>query len=299
MRIGQWIGRGLATIVGIGLLTAGGVYGKSQAALTAKGTRPTRNALTITADSAALALGRKLTTVNGCRECHSASLGGNVMADDAAFGRLVAPNITTGKGGVLSHYDDRALDAAIRDGISWDGRKLLIMPSAEYAGLADADMAAIIADIRASAPVDNEVPAIALGPIGRALVASGKIEFANDVIDHNRTTIAVAPTGGTVEHGRYLAAGCKGCHMQDYGGGPLPGAAPGAKPSANITPSGNIGKWSQVEFTRIFRDGIRPDGRKVDASMPWQVLGKLSDEELQGIYLYLKTVPANNVAAAK
>ena len=299
MRIGRWIGRGLATVVGLGLLTAGGVYGKSQVALTAKGTAPTRSALTITADSATLTLGHKLTTVNGCRECHSSSLGGYVMADDAAFGRLVAPNLTTGKGGVLSHYDDRALDAAIRDGIGWDGRKLLIMPSAEFAGLADADVAAIIADIRASAPVDREVPAISLGPIGRALVASGKIEFANDVIDHKRTTLAVAPTGGTVEHGRYLAAGCKGCHMQDYSGGPLPGAAPGAKPSANITPSGNIGKWSQAEFTHIFRDGTRPDGTKVDASMPWQVLGKLTDEELQGIYLYLKTVPPKSVVAAK
>jgi hypothetical protein len=31
--------------------------------------------------------------------------------------------------------------------------------------------------------------------------------------------------------------------------------------------------------------------------MPWEVLGKMSDEELQGIYLYLKTVPAKAVAA--
>jgi len=297
MRIGQWIGRGLATVVGLGFLTVGGVYGKSQVALTAKATPPTRIALTIPSDSAALVLGHKLTTVNGCRECHSASLGGNVMADDAAFGRLVAPNLTSGQGGVLSHYDNRALDAAIRDGIGWDGRKLLIMPSAEFSGLADADIAALIADIRASAPVTNMPPAMALGPIARALLASGKIEFAYDLIDHNRKTLAVAPTGGTIEHGRYLAAGCKGCHMQDYQGGPMPGAAPNAKPSANLTPSGNVGKWSQAEFTRIFRDGTRPDGTKVDAGMPWQVLGKLTDEELQGIYLYLQTVPAKAVAA--
>jgi cytochrome c2 len=297
MRIGQWIGRGLATVVGLGLLTVGGVYGKSQSALATKATPPNRKALTIPTDSASLALGRKLTTVNGCRECHSASLGGKVMVDDGAFGRLVSANLTSGQGGVLSHYDDRALDAAIRDGVGWDGRKLFIMPSAEYSGFADADVAAIIADIRASAAVNNALPPMALGPIARALVATGKIEFAYDLVDHNRTTLAVAPTGGTVEHGRYLAAACKGCHMQDYGGGPMPGAAPGAKPSANLTPSGNIGKWSQAEFTRVFREGTRPDGSKVDSTMPWEVLGKMSDEELQGIYLYLKTLPAKTVAS--
>jgi len=299
MRIGQWIGRGLATVVGLTVLTAGAVYGKSQMALTAKGTAPTRNAVLVTADSASLARGNKLTTVNGCRECHSPNLGGKVMADDPAFGRLVASNLTSGNGGVLSHYDDKALDAAIRDGIGWDGHKLLVMPSAEFSHLADADIAAIIADIRASAAVDHVVPAIALGPIGRALVASGTIEFANDLIDHARTTLAVAPTAGTVEHGAYLAAACTGCHHTDFGGGPMPGADANAKPSANITPSGQIAKWSQADFVRIFRTGTRPDGSKVDASMPWEVLGKYSDEELQDMYQYLKTVTPKTLAVAK
>jgi mono/diheme cytochrome c family protein len=296
MSIGKWMVRGLIGLVGLVVVSAGAVYGMSARVLSAKGTPPDRKAIAISIDAVLLARGRKLTTASGCRECHGPNLGGRVMHEDPAFGRLVAPNLTTGQGGVLAQYDDRQLDAAIRDGLAADGRKLFIMPSAEFAGLADADVAAIIADIRASAAVNNAPPPMRFGPVARALLATGAMPVAYDEIDHARTTLAAAPMGGTVEHGRYLAAGCVGCHMKDFGGGPLPGAAPDAKQSANITPSGNIAKWSQADFIRLFRDGTRPDGTKVDASMPWPVLGALNDEELQGIYLYLRTLPPKVVA---
>ena len=70
-------------------------------------------------DSATLALGNKLTIANGCQDCHTATLGGKVMIDDPAFVRVIASNLTAGEGGVLPRYDDRALDAAIRDGVGW------------------------------------------------------------------------------------------------------------------------------------------------------------------------------------
>lgn len=291
MGVGRWVGRGALGLVGVIVIAAGAVYAKSSSELARKATPPSRAALAIATDSVALERGRKLTTVNGCRECHGANLGGTVMTDDPAFARLVAPNLTSGDGGVLARYDDRALDAAIRDGVGADGRKLFIMPSAEYAGLADADVAAIIADIRASAPVNNVLPALSLRAVARTLVATGVIKFGYDEIDHARTTRATAPTGGTVEHGRYIAAGCVGCHGRNYGGGSVPGAPSGSKRASNLTPSGNLGAWTQAEFIKIFRDGTRPDGSKIDPLMPWQVLGKLSDEELQGVYLYLRTLP--------
>ncbi len=295
MGVVRWIGRGAIGLVGLVALTAGGVYAKSSRDLSRKGTPPSRPAPTILTDSATLERGHKLTTVNGCRECHGENLGGKVMADDPAFARLVAPNLTSGEGGVLPRYDDRALDAAIRDGVGADGHKLFIMPSAEFAGLADADVAAIIADIRASPPVNNTVPPLEVRPVARALIATGVIKFGYDEIDHARALLPVAPTGGTVEHGRYIAAGCVGCHAKDFGGGAVPGAPSGSKPSSNLTPSGNVGKWTQAEFIRTFRDGTRPDGTKLDPLMPWQILGKLSDEELRGVYLYLRSLPPKAV----
>jgi len=70
-------------------------------------------------DSATLALGNNLTIANGCQDCHTATLGGKVMIDDPAFVRVIASNLTAGEGGVLARYDDRALDAEIRDGVGW------------------------------------------------------------------------------------------------------------------------------------------------------------------------------------
>ena len=297
MRVTTWIVRGGAVVVGLTAVAIGGVYAQSQWTLTRQGTPPDRKAVLVTRDSAQLAKGAKLTVTYGCQDCHTADLAGKIMVDDPAFGRLVASNLTGGTGGTLARYDDRALDAAIRDGVSWDGRKLIIMPSLEYASMADDDVAAIIANLRARPAVDRELPSVSMGPVGRALIVAGKIPVAYDVIDHQRKTRGLAPTAGTVETGRYLASGCIGCHANDYGGGPVPGQPQGAKHSPDITPSGNIGRWTQAEFVTALRDGRRPDGTMIDSLMPWKAFGKLSDDELQGLYLYLRTLPVKTVVA--
>lgn len=296
MRVAKWIGKGIAGLLALAVVAICGIYALSQWKLTRKGVPPTRAAITVGRDSATLARGHALAQTYGCQDCHAENLAGKVMADDPAFGRLVSSNLTSGTGGTLTHYSDAALDAAIRDGVSWDGRKLVIMPSLEYGGMADDDVAALIANIRSRPAVDNVLPSTALGPVGRGLIATGVIPIAYDVLDHSRTPRAKAPTGGTVEQGRYIAAGCVGCHGNDYGGGPVPGAAKGAKLAANITPSGNAAKWSQAEFITAFRTGVRPDGTQIDLTMPWQAMGKMSDEELQALYLYLKTLPPKDVA---
>jgi cytochrome c553 len=296
MRIVRWIGKGVAGVMALAVVAIGGLYAQTQWTLSKSAPAPTRAALVVAHDSATLARGRTLAAAYGCEDCHAANLAGKVMVDDPAFGRIASSNLTAGAGGVLAHYDDRALDAAIRDGVSWDGRKLIIMPSNEYAGLADDDVAALIANLRSRPAVDHAVPARVVGPIARGLIAAGKLPVPYDVVDHARATLAIAPTGGTVEQGRYLASGCVGCHGTDYGGMPLPGAPKGAKPSANITPSGHVGQWSQPEFVTAMRTGVRPDGSSIDPSMPWQAFKHLSDDELQGVYLYLKTLPPKAVA---
>lgn len=299
MKTLRWLGKGVAGLVALAVVAIGGLYAQTQWTLTRTGTPPERKAPVVTNDSAQLAKGRKLTVTYGCQDCHTENLGGRIMADDPAFGRLVSSNLTSGTGGVLARYDNRGLDAAIRDGVAWDGRKLIIMPSLEYASLADDDVAAIIANLRQRAPVNRELPKVALGPVGRGLIAAGKIPVAYDVIDHTRTTLAHAPTTGSVETGRYLASGCVGCHANDYGGGPIPGQPADAKHSANITPSGNVGKWTREQFIAAMRDGKRPDGTVIDSLMPWKAFGKMSDDELQGIYLYLRTLPPKVVIASK
>ena len=50
---------------------------------------------------------------------------------------------------------------------------------------------------------------------------------------------------------------------------------------------------------KVLRAGVRPDGSKVSVTMPWQALSELTDDELQGLYLYLKTLaPKGQMAKA-
>lgn len=292
MGVMRWVGRGAMGIVGLTAVAIGGVYAQSERLIGARAAPPSRTVLVVGHDSATLALGAKLAIANGCQDCHTASLGGKVMIDDPAFARVIASNLTAGEGGVLARYDDRALDAAIRDGVGWDGRKLWIMPSNEFSSLADADVAAIIANIRARAPVANTLPARVARPVGRALIAAGKLPFPYDLIDHARQTRAVAPVGGTVEQGRYIAAGCVGCHGENYAGAEVHGAPPGTPLSPNLTPAGRVSQWTPAEFVRAIRTGVRPDGTTMNELMPWKAFALRSDEELQGVYAYLRTLPS-------
>ena len=289
MRIRQWIGRGLLGLLGLTVVAIGGVYAQSQRLITTTGSVRRQTLRAAPSDTVTLARGAKLMAATGCLACHAANLGGAVMLDDPLLGRLVGSNLTAGRGGVLPHYTNAALDAAIRDGLGWDGRKLAVMPANEFARLADDDVAAIIAFLRAQPPVDHVLPPVAYGPAFRAAITLGTFPFAYDAIDHARLTTPTAPRGATVEHGRYLIGSCTGCHGATLAGGPVHGSA---RLAPNLTPRGRVAAWTLPEFTRLMRTGVRPDGSLVDAAMPWTAFATFTDEELAGLYQYLKTVPA-------
>lgn len=62
--------------------------------------------------------------------------------------------------------------------------------------------------------------------------------------------------------------------------------------SANITPAGEIGGWSDAELAKAIREGIRPDGSLIGPPMPFEVYKGISDDDLASIVAYLRTVPA-------
>ncbi|MCU0636962.1 MAG: cytochrome c [Gemmatimonadaceae bacterium] len=248
-------------------------------------------AAAVARDSATIARGAHLTsTYAGCVDCHGANYGGRVVIDDPAIGRLVGSNLTTGRGGVLAGYSDAALDRAIRHGLAPDGRKLRFMPSHEFRQLADADVAAIIAYLRSLPPVDSEHPATRIGPLARVLHLAGQFPLLPyDRIDHAAPVAAAAPTGVTTEHGAYIANACVGCHGAGLSGGKIPGAPPAWKPASNITTAG-IGSWSEDDFLRAMRTGVRPGGTTIDSLMPWRNYRHMHDDELRALYRYLRTV---------
>lgn len=294
------IGVGLGGVVILVACAAAGAwaYGGSRGSRTL--TVPREQALAAPAqDSATIARGEHLSTAIGkCVECHGQDLGGKVFIDDPALGRVSAVNLTTGKGGVLSKHTDATLERAIRHGVGFDGRPLAVMPSEEYNHFSDADVQAIIAYIRSRPPVDRELPTTEVRFVGRALITAGQLPlYPYDNINHATSHAKVIEASATKEYGSYLAntGGCTGCHNPNLTGGKAPGTPPDWKPAANITPGG-IGTWTEDDFRRALREGVRPGGTKIDTVMPWRLAGKMSDEEIHALWLYLQSVPKKGFA---
>ena len=291
---------GVASLV---VLLVALVYGVSEARLRKTYDVSAATGLTVTRDPAQVERGRHLVNaVAKCVDCHTADMGGKLFIDGGPFATVYASNLTTGKGGALAGYSDAQLETAIRHGVRPStGRGLLVMPSDEYQYLSDADVSAIIAYMRTLPAVDRELGTSSLGPIGRALFTAGKLPIVPAArIDHAATGPRTAPpVGATREYGQYLVSvgGCRGCHGPNLVGGPSP--EPGAPASANITPAGPIGRWTEADFVRAMRTGARPDGSQINPFMPWKSMATHTDDELRAIWLYLRSVPPVQSAPAR
>lgn len=295
----RWIRR-IAYLLGTLVVLIGSFAGfasMKSAGMMTKKYSPPNEALTIPTDSAALARGTHLATViSKCVECHDADLGGKVFIDDPAFARIVATNLTKGKGGLGNVYTDAQLGVAIRHGIKIDSTTALLMPSDEFQVLSDEDVGSIIAYIRSKPPVDRELPKTELHPVGKALAATGKLPiFQAELVDVARPHLATVVRDTSVEYGKYLAnaGGCTGCHGRTLSGGKIPGTPPEWPPASNLTPSG-IGKYSDEAVLGILRTGKRPDGTAVSDVMPWRYTTKMTDDELRTTIKFLRTVPAKD-----
>jgi mono/diheme cytochrome c family protein len=245
----------------------------------------------VPSDSAGIARGRHIATAIGkCVVCHGEDFGGVVLDDNFVFGRLVASNLTSGKGGVGALYDDATLARAIRHAVRHDGKPLRVMPSEAFQYFSDEDAGALVSYIRSLPPVDRELPSIRVGPMVRiiSLMTTFPLVPAR-VVDHSRVPPASMPEEPTPAYGKYLAdvGGCTGCHGPGLSGGKL---GPG-KPASNLTPAG-IGTWTEADFVRALREGKRPVGADIDSlSMPWPQAGKMTDLEIRAVWVFLKSVP--------
>jgi mono/diheme cytochrome c family protein len=252
---------------------------------------PTREpALAIPTDPASIEEGRRLFFARGCGECHAEDGGGKIMADDPALGTLATANLT-----LLGSWDGANWSRAVRRGVAPDGRPYYMMPAHDYVPMSDAELGAIVAYIRTLPRVERELPAASLGPVGAALHVFDVMPLLPaERVDHDSPR-PPPPEPGTPAFGRYLGAGCTGCHGDTLSGGAIPGPPPeevGVPP--NITPHHTgLAEWSYEDFVQLMREGKRPNGTSVNPSwMPWGVYRYLNDQELQDLWNHLRSVPA-------
>jgi len=254
-----------------------------------------RETIAVPTDISSIQRGQHLASaVAACVDCHGPSLAGKIFVDDPALGRIVSPNLTRGRGGIGSAFADADFVRAIRHGVDPSGRQLLVMPSDDYNHFSDADLGAIIGYVRSLPAIETALPSNELRFIGRLLFAVGQLSLQPAAgLDHFAPRPPAPAAGLTAEYGRYLAdsAGCPSCHGPGLSGGRVPQAPLNAVPAANITVTG-LGSWSEAEFIRAMRTGMRPDGRVLNTSMPWPYYAQMTDDELRAIWRFLQVVPA-------
>jgi mono/diheme cytochrome c family protein len=102
-----------------------------------------------------------------------------------------------------------------------------------------------------------------------------------------------------VARGEYLvrAGGCFSCHTAP-GGQPLAGGRALATPfgtfySPNITPDPEtgIGRWTDTQFLRALREGVRPDGANYFPVFPYPSFTGITDNDALAIKEYLFSRP--------
>jgi cytochrome c553 len=280
----KWLGIGLGGVLMLLILAGAAMYtlggSKIHEMVDVQG-----EALAITADSAALAHGQYIAATHGCMDCHGENLAGQVFIDAPPF-LVIASNLTPA--GVGGQYTDADWERAIRHGVGSDGQGLApMMPAKAYNNLSDDETAALIAYLRTLPPVDNELPATEIRPLGRVIAATGGLPLAHAGIDHAKPHKAAAPPyGPTVEYGAYRAAICGYCHGADlHGSPPLEPGAPAPPDLISVT------GWTLDDFVHAMRTGVTPSGKEMDPQqMPWMAFRNMTDVELEALHKYLSTL---------
>jgi mono/diheme cytochrome c family protein len=106
---------------------------------------------------------------------------------------------------------------------------------------------------------------------------------------------------GDAKRGAYLAkaGGCVGCHTDTtkdavpYAGGRALKTPFGTFYGPNITPhaTAGLGRWTEADFIRALREGLRPDGAHYFPAFPYPSFTRISDGDLRDLWAYLRTLP--------
>lgn len=288
----KWIGITLGGLVAIALMAAVAIalVGRSRMNATYQAPRMIEpNAVS----SASAETGRRIALTRGCVECHGETFAGKVFLDIPP-GRILAPNLTSGRGGVGSRYASiEDWDRAVRFGIRPDGSVLVpFMPWEVYNRLTDEDGASLAAYLASLPPADSELPPLQLRPLGYIIMG---LPDMNPNTVQARLAAAERPAvtpGPTAAYGRYIASTtCVVCHGEDLRGGDHPD--PSGPPGPGL---GHAGMWSLADFTSMMRTGVVPGGRQLSNWMPWQFFRHFTDEEIAAVHEYLKTIPPGSAA---
>jgi mono/diheme cytochrome c family protein len=142
--------------------------------------------------------------------------------------------------------------------------------------------------------------AAALGLIAaiHAATVASQTEDRQEAAAASEAAVASEPADPKVERGRYVAtiSNCVSCHTrpdgEPFAGGLAMHTPFGTIYSTNITPDDEtgIGKWSEEEFGRALREGVRPNGEHLYPAFPYTSFTKIDDADVAALYAYFKSL---------
>ena len=113
--------------------------------------------------------------------------------------------------------------------------------------------------------------------------------------------IGNASAQGDAKRGEYLAkaGGCLACHTEkkkdavSFAGGRVLKTPFGTFYGPNITPhpKAGIGRWTEADFVRAMRLGLRPDGAHYFPAFPYTSFTRIADSDLRDLWAFLRTLP--------
>jgi mono/diheme cytochrome c family protein len=138
--------------------------------------------------------------------------------------------------------------------------------------------------------------------LSTAVTLSGLILIVGLVKLHARSAPApitkVAGTPERIQRGKAISDGfCSACHSKT---GTLTGGLDigehfpmrvGSFVSSNLTPAGQLSRWSDADIFRAIRNSVDPDSRWL-IIMSYTNAGKLSDEDIRAVIAYIRSLPA-------
>jgi mono/diheme cytochrome c family protein len=208
----------------------------------------------------------------------------------SAYASNITPDPNTG----IGKWSDADIIRALRQGRRPDGSRIGGMPFELYRDISDRDALAIAAHLRSLKPVRNPVPR----------VGGGRARPRTDFVPRK---VPEAPRGDPVRYGAYLAGPvgrCIECHTPSRnGGGPdyqnMLGAGGtiftgpwGEAIAGNITPDPDtgLGEFSDGQIRKMIVEGLRPDRTTVGRPMAHTYYRKLTEEDLDAIVAYLRSL---------
>ena len=241
-----------------------------------------------------------------CGNCHtprgqggvfdmSKQLSGGPQTWDEETFKVKGANITPDPETGIGRWSDSEIKRAILTGVRPNGTQIAtIMPFGFYKVFTPADIDAVVAYLKSVPPVRNAVEP----PLYKAAMQIGTPPGADKPMGEADMT-------SPVKRGFYLATigHCMQCHTpltngrHDFAqlgkGGQQFNGPFGVSVSRNITshPTAGLGDWSDANIKVAITQGVRTDGSKLKPPMAFHLYAKMTDQDLDAIVAYLRTVP--------